>query len=462
MTVFTDAQMHRPLFEEPTPDLERASPEDGPPGFMIGGMANLAYQQLGQQYYDAAVLLLEAINHGDADDTQLAHPALYLYRHSVELFLKAALGSTAKTHDLAGLASQFRALIKAEFNAVLPAWIDNRIKELAAIDPNSTAFRYSETWDKAAKKNVPLGGEFHVDLVHLKGAMWALNAALAGVIASIACGEGKSGRRAPRQRAAAPAFARYIGIDYSGAETPNASLKGLRVYLVEGDMQPHEVLPPPGPRKYWSRRGVAEWLVARLSEDVPTLVGIDHGFSFPLRYFEVHGLVPDWPSFLDDFQRHWPTDEDNTYVDFIRLGNVGNGAARQGNNRWRRLTEQRTRGAKSVFHFDVQGSVAKSTHSGIPWLRFIRQQLGAHVHFWPFDGWEIPPGRSAIAEAYPALWNGGFDREGRTGDQHDAFSIAAWLSKADRNGNLHMLLSPNLTPPELAVAQVEGWILGVP
>ena len=58
----------------------------------------------------------------------------------------------------------------------------------------------------------------------------------------------------------------------------------------------------------------------RLAEDVPTLVGIDHGFSFPLRYFEVHGLLPDWPSFLDDFQRHWPTDDDNTYVDFVRDG----------------------------------------------------------------------------------------------------------------------------------------------
>jgi hypothetical protein len=32
-----------------------------------------------------------------------------------------------------------------------------------------------------------------------------------------------------------PSFARYIGIDYSGAQTPTASLKGLRVYLVEGD-----------------------------------------------------------------------------------------------------------------------------------------------------------------------------------------------------------------------------------
>jgi ATP dependent DNA ligase domain len=33
---------------------------------------------------------------------------------------------------------------------------------------------------------------------------------------------------------------------------------------------------------------VAEWVVGRLAQDVPTLVGIDHGFSFPLRYFEAH------------------------------------------------------------------------------------------------------------------------------------------------------------------------------
>ena len=98
------------------------------------------------------------------------------------------------------------------------------------------------------------------------------------------------------------AFRRYIGIDYSGAQTPSTSLKGLRVYLVE-DALPAQVLPPPSPRKYWTRRGVAEWLVERLAEDTPTLVGIDHGFSFPLRYFEVHRLKPDWPAFLDDFQQ---------------------------------------------------------------------------------------------------------------------------------------------------------------
>jgi hypothetical protein len=258
------------------------------------------------------------------------------------------------------------------------------------------------------------------------------------------------------------AFLRYIGIDYSGAQTPDASLKGLRVYRAERDGQPLEVLPPPSPRKYWTRRGLAEWLIETLSEEVPTIVGIDHCFSFPLRYFEVHGLLPDWPTFLDDFQMHWPTDDVNTYVDFVREGIVGDGAARTGSSRWRRLTEVCAGGAKSVFHFDVQGSVAKASHAGIPWLRHIRRELGSRVHFWPFDGWDIPTGKSALAEVYPAIWRSSFSPADRDRDQHDAYCIAAWLSQADRDGVLSAYLKPDLTPQERTVAQVEGWILGVP
>ncbi len=83
------------------------------------------------------------------------------------------------------------------------------------------------------------------------------------------------------------------------------------------------------------------------------------------------------------------------------------------------------------------------------------------MHFWPFDGWEIPTGRPAIAEIYPALWSRAFAREGRTSDQHDAYSIATWLSRADRDGSLAGLLKPDLPPPERTLAQAEGWILGV-
>ena len=249
-------------------------------------------------------------------------------------------------------------------------------------------------------------------------------------------------------------------IDYSGAATPQSSLKGLRVYSADRLTAPQEVVPPPGPRKYWTRRGIAEWLVERLSKGSPTFVGIDHGFSFPLRYFEQHGLPLDWPSFLDDFQRHWPTDED-IYVDFVRDGSSGNGAARSGNPRWRRLTELRARSAKSVFHFDVQGSVAKSTHAGIPWLRYIRQHAKERVHFWPFDGWSVPPNCSVVAEVYPALWSRTFPRAGRTPDQQDAFATAEWLRRMDREGSLEKFLLPELEPHERETAEIEGWILGV-
>jgi hypothetical protein len=38
-----------------------------------------------------------------------------------------------------------------------------------------------------------------------------------------------------------PHVERYIGIDYSGAETPESSCKGLRLYAAEGSGTPGQV-----------------------------------------------------------------------------------------------------------------------------------------------------------------------------------------------------------------------------
>ena len=132
-------------------------------------------------------------------------------------------------------------------------------------------------------------------------------------------------------------FKRYVGIDYSGAETPTSGLKGLRVYMATSEDEAEEVMPPSGPKRYWTRQAVAHWLLETLSQPTPTIVGIDHGFSFPIRYFEYHQILPDWDVFLRDFRRHWPTDEPHVYVDFVRDGLAGNGAARTGNAKWRRI-----------------------------------------------------------------------------------------------------------------------------
>ena len=258
-----------------------------------------------------------------------------------------------------------------------------------------------------------------------------------------------------------PLFSRYIGIDYSGAETPLSSLPGLRICEATPDQAPCQVLPPPSPRKHWTRRGIAEWLAQELRDGPSTLVGIDHGFSFPAAYFQTHGLPRIWEAFLEDFCQHWPTDDDLTYVDFVKSGDCGNGPARLGDSRWRRIAELRSRTAKSVFHFNVQGSVAKSTHAGLPWLRYLRRQLGPELHFWPFDGWSPPLGRSVIAEVYPSLWSRSYPREDRSPDQHDAYSIARWMRESDAAGSLPEHFGPNLSDSDHATACYEGWILGL-
>jgi hypothetical protein len=109
----------------------------------------------------------------------------------------------------------------------------------------------------------------------------------------------------------------------------------------------------------------------------------------------------------------------------------------------------------------VPGSVAKSTHAGLPWLRYLRQHLGSRVHFWPFDGWQVPPNTSVIAEVYPALWSKSFPSEGRTTDQQDALATAEWLRRTDTAGTLSDVLSPVLAPADRTIAEIEGWILGI-
>ena len=152
-----------------------------------------------------------------------------------------------------------------------------------------------------------------------------------------------------------------------------------------------------------------------------------------------------------------PTHEPHLYVDFIR----DRRPPRTGESNELRLCEQWTSSAKSVFKFDVQGQVAKSTHAGIPWLWRIRKEVGDRVHFWPFDGWEIREGKSVIAEVYPSIFRNRYDREGRTPDEHDAYSVARWLKETCERGFLGRYLAPPLTEEERQAACLEGWILGI-
>jgi hypothetical protein len=243
----------------------------------------------------------------------------------------------------------------------------------------------------------------------------------------------------------------------------------LQVYAAQPGHPPQKrSSPTPSNNKQpvnWTRKEVAALLIDLARSGASFVAGIDHGFSFPQSYFKRYGLV-DWSGFLDDFTRHWPTDDDHVYVDFVRDGALARrgGPApgmRVGEPDELRLCERWTSSAKSVFLFYVQGQVAKSTHSGIPWLRRIRAEVGDRVHFWPFDGWSPPAGKSVIAEVYPSILRKRYAAEGRSLDEHDAYSAARWLAECAARGILEHYFNPPLTMPERAVANREGWILGV-
>ncbi|MBI5189810.1 MAG: hypothetical protein HZA22_03925 [Nitrospirae bacterium] len=251
-------------------------------------------------------------------------------------------------------------------------------------------------------------------------------------------------------------FDKFIGIDYSGAKTPESRLGGLRVYMAESGSVPHEIRPLSTPQTLnWTRNELAHWLVALVSKNENVVIGIDHCFSFPKSYMERY-KIGTWNVFLEDFQSNWPTDTPEATVEFLRANN-----SRTGNPGEFRLCERWTSSAKSVFQFDVQGSVAKSSHAGIAWLHYIRRQAGQKIHFWPFDGWQVPDGKSLITEVYPSIFRKRYPKECPTSDQQDAYSVARWLEETSRRGLLERYLQPPLTQEEQDIANIEGWILGV-
>ncbi|MEK6795535.1 MAG: hypothetical protein AABZ39_12200 [Spirochaetota bacterium] len=252
-------------------------------------------------------------------------------------------------------------------------------------------------------------------------------------------------------------FQRYIGIDYSGAKTSDDRLPGIQAYMATGNSAPEHINIHPRQHN-WTRRELAEWLIDSLnSSDTPAIVGIDHGFSFPISYMRERRLTA-WNAFLLRFEKLWPLRNAGVCVDDIRFGKH---PPPLGKRDALRITEKWTSSAKSVFCFDARGSVAKSTLTGLSWLIDIRRRLKKNVFIWPYDGWLPPRGAHVIAEAYPSIFKRRYIYV--TGNEHarDAFVTARWLQDMDHRNALQQYFQPFLTDEEKSTASIEGWILGV-
>ena len=264
----------------------------------------------------------------------------------------------------------------------------------------------------------------------------------------------------------------FIGVGYSGAQTSVTRLKGLQVYATPSaaPFRPQRWDSPcrsaAGESVHWNRREVAERLRDEVCRGTRFLAGIDHGFSLPVSHFGRHRIEA-WPAFLSNFAAQWPTHQDRVSVDM-----VWRGLMRQHNSSWTslhqkdqgavlRLTERWTASPRSVFLFDTQGPAAKAAHAGIPWLKWLRDEVGELLHFWPFDGWDIPADKSVIAEVHPSIFRRRYASEQRDAGEQDAYATARWMADMAARSALDACFSPPLTPMERHVAELEGWMLGV-
>lgn len=188
--IFTQEAMTRPLFEELNGDHAREDEWSGPHGFAIGGMAQANAASLAEEYFAAANELVAAIKEKRIADYRIGNAALFLYRHACELVLKAALPASKRTHDLVDLTDSFVEMVKTQYGQDVPDWIVKRMKELAVIDPNSTAFRYGSYGTPIDGTGAPIEFEAYVSLPHLQAAMLALNTAFVEAVSEIKMARG--------------------------------------------------------------------------------------------------------------------------------------------------------------------------------------------------------------------------------------------------------------------------------
>ena len=130
--------------------------------WMIGGMAtNNNILSLAISYKKAGDILINGGLKAE-QNKDLIYPAIFNYRHSVELYLKSVLPNYKDTHNLKNLYRDFKILLKEKSNEDIPTWFENIIIAFDDYDPRGTSFRYgSEVYQR----------ELFVDLVHIKKMM---------------------------------------------------------------------------------------------------------------------------------------------------------------------------------------------------------------------------------------------------------------------------------------------------
>ncbi len=278
-------------------------------------------------------------------------------------------------------------------------------------------------------------------------------------------------------------FSGFVAIDWSGAH--GHSHKGIAMACCTTGQAAPTLVAPPG--RFWSREGVARWLLERADE--PLLIGFDFSFSAPFVERGAH-LPGDLPT--ADARALWAHVERS--CDDPDLGARSFLEARRGRHfyfgaadgrkadflHWRRceMAGDGTRKPSTVYDAIGASQVAKASFAGMRLLH----RLDGRIAIWPFD--PVPPSGAVVIEIYTSIAARDAGRSrGRSKmrsadaldtalahlgsephaplpayDDHstDAIVTAAWLRAM---AGCEELWHPSgLT---LQIAQTEGWTFGV-
>ncbi|WP_166820087.1 MerR family transcriptional regulator [Thalassoroseus pseudoceratinae] len=128
------ARLHTPIFQDMPGEID----ETWRHGAVIGGMGCRDRRQVARAYKLAADELVQVALE-KLEPHELDFPILFLYRHTIELYLKAALENPPEHHDLGGLIRS----LEAECGNQLAGWIKDRLWDFHEIDRMSDIFRYA-------------------------------------------------------------------------------------------------------------------------------------------------------------------------------------------------------------------------------------------------------------------------------------------------------------------------------
>lgn len=155
----------KPLFQ--TEDLESID-ETWRNGAYIGGLASAGRTEaMARSYLLAGTALVQQAIRDDAA-WEIVLPALFLFRHAIELRLKSLVQPATLDHDLDKLVGALDETLTTQRGFGLPARLVGYVAELNAMDSRADAFRFYDR--KPTKQGA--GGPFFpdevwVDLAHL-------------------------------------------------------------------------------------------------------------------------------------------------------------------------------------------------------------------------------------------------------------------------------------------------------